>query len=290
MKISTEIGSASKFIGERKAIELCAKAGFDGWDFTMAEMARWDSKNKCPADTGHPLNGRNYLEFSKELRKIGEYNGIVCNQAHAPTPLYSYYVRGFMERALECAAVAGAKIIVMHPNNYNSPEDNAKIFLNFLPKAKEYGVKIAVENMWDRNHITGVIGPSACSLPYNFLAHLKIVGDEYFVANLDIGHAEIKGCGTSAVEIIRALGNRIQALHIHDNDGLNDSHMPPFSMNIDFEPIVKELKKVGYNGWFTLEASYYLKSLPSQTEESIEEGLRYLASTAEKLADMYEKA
>ena len=33
MKISTEIGSASKIIGEEKAIEYYAKAGFDAWDF-----------------------------------------------------------------------------------------------------------------------------------------------------------------------------------------------------------------------------------------------------------------
>ena len=30
MKISTEIGSASKIIGEEKAVEYIAKAGFDG--------------------------------------------------------------------------------------------------------------------------------------------------------------------------------------------------------------------------------------------------------------------
>ena len=39
MKISTEIESISKHVGEHKAVELCAKAGFDGWDFTMFDMA-----------------------------------------------------------------------------------------------------------------------------------------------------------------------------------------------------------------------------------------------------------
>ena len=42
MKISTEIGSAAKIIGEEKAIEYIAKAGFDAWDFSMFEMCRYD--------------------------------------------------------------------------------------------------------------------------------------------------------------------------------------------------------------------------------------------------------
>lgn len=36
MKISTEIGSASLLIGEEKAIEYVAKAGFDAWDFSIS--------------------------------------------------------------------------------------------------------------------------------------------------------------------------------------------------------------------------------------------------------------
>ena len=38
MKISTEIGSASRKVGEEKAVELIAKAGFDAWDFSMFSM------------------------------------------------------------------------------------------------------------------------------------------------------------------------------------------------------------------------------------------------------------
>ena len=40
MKISTEIGSASRIVGEHKAVELIAKAGFDAWDFSMFAMAQ----------------------------------------------------------------------------------------------------------------------------------------------------------------------------------------------------------------------------------------------------------
>lgn len=69
----------------------------------------------------------------------------------------------------------------------------------------------------------------------------------------------MKGSDTTAVEMIEALDYRLQALHIHDNDRWHDSHQIPFSMVIDFEPIVKALKRINYKGYFTLEANKVCK-------------------------------
>ena len=38
MKTSTEIASIAKKVGMEKAVELCAVAGFDAWDFSMFDM------------------------------------------------------------------------------------------------------------------------------------------------------------------------------------------------------------------------------------------------------------
>ena len=70
MKISTEIGSISELVGEHKAVELCAKAGFDGWDFSMFEMARIDWSTMSLIDNPHPLNESDYIGFAKRLKKI----------------------------------------------------------------------------------------------------------------------------------------------------------------------------------------------------------------------------
>ena len=66
MKISTEIASAAKLIGEESAIELYAKAGFDAWDFSLFEMCRYDWVTKKPIFTSHPLSGSNYLSFARK--------------------------------------------------------------------------------------------------------------------------------------------------------------------------------------------------------------------------------
>ncbi len=285
MKTSTEIWSAAKIIGEERAIEYYARAGFDAYDFSMFEMARYDKTNKCLSDSSHPLSGSRYLAFARRLRTVAEDNGIVCNQSHAPFPTSVGCVRDHLKRAIECTAEAGGEYCIIHPANNGTPEENAELFLSLIPFAREHGVKIATENMWnwDREHDCACF--AACATPESFNAHLDAVGDEYLVACLDIGHAEMYGCGTSAPEMIEALGNRLRALHIHDNDRRRDSHQIPFSMNIDFDSVVRSLKRIGYCGYLTLEADAYLSAY---TEDNVFEGMCALAESARRLALMFE--
>lgn len=282
MKISTEIDSISLHIGEEKAVELVAKTGFDAWDFSMFQMC--ENKQGVLVPTNHPTAQGNYLEFARKLKQIGIDNGIVCNQAHAPfpsSPKSEYYLK----RAIECTAEAGGSICIIHPMNNGTPKENAEMYFELLPFAKAHNVKIATENMWNWNLLRTHSTFAACATPESFNAHLDAVNDEYLVACLDIGHAEMKGSNTTAVEMITALGNRLKALHIHDNDKLHDSHQIPFSMKIDFVPIVNALKEINYDGYFTLEASSYLEKF---SKDNIISGVEDLYNSAKKLSLMFD--
>lgn len=286
MKISTEIHSSAKIVGEERAVELIAKAGFDAWDFSMFDMCKYDWENQRLKENSHPLFGSDYLAFARRLRQTGLDNGIVCNQSHAPFPTSCKAIRSYMKRAIECTAEAGGSICIIHPDNNCSPEENAQMYFELLPFAKECGVKIATENMWNWNDETDCASPAACSDPESFNAHLDAVNDEFLVACLDIGHAEMRGLNTTAVDMIKALGPRLQALHIHDNDLWHDSHQIPMSMNIDFVNVVKALKEIGYSGYFTLEADRYLNG---RTPENVFEGIRELAKVDKYLAQMFDE-
>ncbi len=155
-----------------------------------------------------------------------------------------------------------------------------------MPFAKECGVKIATENMWDWDNVANHSTFAACATTEDFLAHLNTMNDASFVACLDIGHAEMRGSGSGAANMIRGLGEHLKALHIHDNDLLHDSHQIPFSMKIDFEEIVTALKDVGYTGDFTLEADSYLHKY---RPDNVPLGLKELAISAKKLVNMYEQ-
>lgn len=283
--ISTEIGSASKIVGAEKAIELCAKAGFDAWDLSMAAMVWYDYSSNVIINTDHPFQSNNYVDFIKNLRKIGEDNGIHCNQSHAPFPSYAKPVHDYLKRAIECTAIAGGKICIIHPCNNENAEKNAEMYLELLPFAKQHGVKIATENMYNWNHAKGYVLPAACSHHEDFLAHIKAVNDPDLVACLDIGHASMNGLGTSIKEMLLTLADHVHALHIHDNDLIHDSHALPFSMNIDFNSFIKLLKEIDYKGYFTLEANRHLSSFSA---ENVHIGLGQMADAAHRLVDMFE--
>jgi sugar phosphate isomerase/epimerase len=73
---------------------------------------------------------------------------------------------------------------------------------------------------------------------------------------LDIGHCNLKlPKGTfSAPAIIERLGDRIRHLHLHDNNGGEaDLHLPLSAGHVPFKDVIRQVKKLGYDGTITLE-------------------------------------
>ena len=75
-------------------------------------------------------------------------------------------------------------------------------------------------------------------------------------------------------------GNRLFALHLHDNDGKNDQHTVPFCGTIDWAKKVEDLKKTAL--W---ESTITLESIICG-EESLEAGLKRAYDAAKKLSEM----
>ncbi len=284
MKTSTQILVASQVIGGERAIEYIAKAGFDAWDFSMFAMCKYDWSSGRLLSNDHPLAGDNYLKFARQLKRVGLDNGIVCNQSHAPFPSSCREIRSYFKRAIECTAEAGGDICVIHPDNDKSAAENAEMYFELLPFAKEHNVRIAAENMWNWDKDKDESAFAACATSESFTEHIDTVNDSSFVACLDIGHAEMCGSGSGAANMIRALGSRLQALHIHDNDKRYDLHQIPFSCSIDFNGVVAALRDIGYTGWFTLEADNYLRKFNSQ---NIYTGIKDLYFSVKKIEDMF---
>ena len=287
MKISTEIDSIAKKVGEKRAIELVAKAGFDAWDFSMFAMAKYDKLTGGVRHSDHPLHGDDYAAFAKELRRVGEDCGIVCNQSHAPFPCLGNEMMYYLKRAIECTAIAGGEICVIHPANNKSSEENAEMYFELLPFAKEHGVKIATENMWNWDKEKNEALPAACSHHDDFVKHLRAVGDPSFVACLDIGHAAMRGLGTSVREMILSLGDDLAALHVHDNNGIRDQHLMAYEGIIDWDSVTAALGEIDYKGEFTLEATPLIARMD---DETVLIRLKYMADITRRLADKIDLA
>jgi sugar phosphate isomerase/epimerase len=68
--------------------------------------------------------------------------------------------------------------------------------------------------------------------------------------HLDIGHANL--CGRSPEDFIRKFHNRLRHVHMHDNNGKDDLHLPIGTGSIKWDRLIKVLKK-HYDGTITLE-------------------------------------
>lgn len=267
MKLSTHTYPLSH-LGYEGAIRAIAEAGFDAYDFSMFGMS----------DPQDPLRQDDWRERIQKVRKYADSIGIVCNQSHAPFPSHrdddddwNAQIGGWLIRALEITSILGGKVCVVHPWNNFTPQENVeRVYLPLLPYCKKFGVRIGVENMWNWGERGAV--PCACSLPDNFNAHLAPLDPEWFVACLDIGHAEMFSGQTSAVELIKALGPRLHALHVHDNDRYHDDHAFPFTGKVDWAQVLVALRDIGYDDDLTFEVG--INHVPTELQS---EGLRYLA-------------
>ena len=122
---STTNPLCTKF-GQKRAVEILAKAGFDAVDLSLVNMR----------DENDEFNSDNYREEAEKLAKVAKENGVFFNQAHACYPT-SFEDADKTEiavkkaiRGIEIASVVGAKVVVVHPNQhlyYNKGNDRPRV-------------------------------------------------------------------------------------------------------------------------------------------------------------------
>lgn len=289
MILSQKNNCATKF-GEMRAIELIAKAGFDAIDYSMSTIAK----------DGNVLDSDSYKAYAAELLETAKRNNIVFNQGHAVTdvgiddPEIAYKVLAQKNiRCLEIAGLLGMKTLVVHPygtgiyvgREEEALERNVRYFNLLLPYAEEYGVIIATENMWCGDRKRHVKRGSIFGNPYEHARFIDEMNNEFFGACLDLGHASLDG--REPQDNIRVLGNRLKALHVHDNDYLDDMHTLPGLSEMNWEEITKALADVDYKGDFTLETNHFFDSF--ETEEEINLGLKLSEVIGRKMIGKIEK-
>jgi sugar phosphate isomerase/epimerase len=266
MRISTAtaIDGFAKIGDCKKIVKLLKDAGFDAYDCTM-----------CTNPTAAALKEDNYLEWAQDLRAYADSIGIECNQSHAPFPAakcgdeeYNKAQFPKLVRALEVSGILGAKVCVIHPVYGYTLKENVEFYKRLEPYARKAGVKIGLENLIHRES-DGTIVCGACSPHDDFKNTLDSLPADVFTACLDTGHAEILGDVTSTVQMIETLGDRLTAMHLQDVDKRHDSHFLPFFLNVEYQPIIEALRKIGYKGDITLEAVHFAKNIPVELLPSL---------------------
>ena len=157
-------------------------------------------------------------------------------------------------RAVEASAIAGASVYVVHPGFTSWPfyrdlalQSLDKSLVDLRLMQDEFGISICVENMPKSDWLF-------YSCPGLDLRDLGTV--------LDVGHANT--CGSLDAFLAE---QDISHVHLHDNAGCSDDHLPLGQGNIEFGTVLKMIRTKGISA-----------VLENKSEAAVLESLNFLQS------------
>lgn len=289
MKISTSTFDILEHYGDAEGVRVFAEAGFQALDFGMFYSID---------DYRMKFTDAERVQYYTNLRKVAEDFGIEVYQTHSP--MHPYLFTGDEKpgnqwldaqiHAIHASSLMGAKYIVIHPvippeYRYDhfreeTREINYKYYSQLRPYAEEYGVKIAVENMFNWDPEKECICPTVCSSAKEMKDYVDMMGRDWFCNCLDTGHTQL--VGLTPHDMIRELGDYIEILHLHDNDGISDLHQIAHTGITDWDALCQALKEIGYKGTFNFEADCFARQFGPRL---FKDAARMLYATGRDLVD-----
>ena len=254
-------------LGDYAALDIAKEIGADGIDFGLINH---DVRN---AGDLYTFGKDAVIEYYTQIKKYADDIGIAIPQTHGR--LYGFGVseaddEAFIKNSeldMIASGILGAKYCIVHTpaitwvGNDKTPEEmfelNSRLFGSILPYAKENGVKIAAETHGDSGKYQKM---EFFGYPENLILGCEKIksecdaGDALCVC-VDTGHTNmaVRYGNPSVGDVIRSLGKKVEALHLHDNAGVRDQHKIPMTGIIDWADVFAALTEIGYSGWYNLE-------------------------------------
>ncbi len=184
--------------------------------------------------------------FEQELLCVKE-NGLRIESVHAPFHMMNELwtdtdpVKSLIKLhgAIDSCSNYAIKTLVVHPTDTTAPPPVSEVgktyFRGLIRYAKSMNVDLAFENIERPEYLDTIFGE--CD-------------DTNVRLCYDLGH---ENCFSKGSDVLGKYGERLKALHIHDNDGNSDQHAIPFDGNIDMQRFIGKLKELEYYGMITLE-------------------------------------
>ncbi|MGO0062345.1 sugar phosphate isomerase/epimerase family protein [Brevibacillus fluminis] len=175
-----------------------------------------------------------------------------------------------VEKMIEAAAIFGAKTVLVVPGlvtpavSYDVAYDRAlEAVRKLAKKAEAYGVKIGIENVWNKFLLS----------PLEMKRFIDEIDSPWAGAYFDIGNVVQFGFPE---QWIRILGKRIIALHVKDfktSAGNGTGFVPLLAGDTPFERVVEAIAEIGYEGYIMPEITPYGRhpeQLISQTSQAMD--------------------
>lgn len=231
-------------------------------------------------------------QFFAPHKAAAKRAGITINQMHMPYPIYvpggsrqvnEYLRRQVVPKSMEICHYFDCSYIVVHGlklRRYVGTEqaewEETQKFIDFIaPMAKEMGITICIENLYDS--VGGHIVEGPCCDVRRTVERIDRMNDKYHAEVLgfcfDTGHANLVGIDFE--QFITTLDYRLKVLHIHDNDGIGDLHQIPFTFtrtrenksSTDWDGFVRGLRNIHFDKILSFETAPVLKAYPEQLKQ-----------------------
>ena len=148
---------------------------------------------------------------------------------------------------LEAFAALGARWMNVHPDGHAPMHDrrfvidqNLETLTALVEAGRKSGIGVMVENV-----------PGGFNTPEQLAEILDPLPD--LGLHLDVGHANLRVSANTTEPILARFGDRVRHVHLHDNNGEADLHLPLGAGTIDVPRMVRALRGCGYDGTITLE-------------------------------------
>ena len=183
--------------------------------------------------------------------------------AGSPDPLIRQVTRTRLHQLFDLVPIFDPLQVVCHTGYDPRHHGDWRHFLEvslatwepLLERAESSKVPLVLENVWEH-------GPE---LHHELFSRLS---SPYLGFCLDVGHQH-SFSRTRLMDWLEALSDRLREIHIHDNNGSGDAHLPVGQGNIDFEALFRFLKERDKKPLLTLEPhrqSHLFESLGALTE------------------------
>lgn len=275
-RISSAMASFCRNMPLEAAMRMVKDAGFDGIDFPFSTFSTLPES---------PMQRENWRDWVREVKRISENLDIPVVQAHAtweqeiPDGFRYEAPHEIYFRTIEACCMLGCRDLVFHPLRQNERVDsvqlrskihdyNVRWFHDLISTADRFGVVINLENTFDSHHVQK---PGDLPYPYttarDMINLMNDVGGNSIKICLDTGHANISA--QDIPEMIRMFGRDLATVHLNDNYGkiepiYEDLHLFPGYGRIEWEPIFRALKEVGFGGAMNMEPIGELKHISNQ--------------------------
>lgn len=273
---------------------LLKRAGFSCADFSLNRYLLNTSLYQSKRNSFFDQSVQELEAFFIPHKRGAKAAGITINQMHMPYPVYvpsgtkevnEYLWKNVVPKSMSVCAFFGCPYIVVHGFKLayflGSEEKEwmqTEALIDYIaPMAKEMGIIICIENLYDSIGGHFVEGP--CCDADKAVERMERINDKYHAEILgfcfDTGHANLVGIDMERFMTI--LGGHLKLLHIHDNDGVSDLHQIPFTFtktrenksSTDWDGFIRGLQKIDYRGILSFETAPVLSAFPDVMKQDV---------------------